>query len=62
MEEPETKLLGHSGDSLVLLVACQRILVRQGHSEKSIQAFVEEATAKDFQHLLAVCVKWCSPK
>jgi hypothetical protein len=59
-KHPEVKvqLVGEDGNAYAVLGRCARAARRAGVSKDEIQAFTDEATSGDYQHLLATCMRW----
>lgn len=54
----EVRLVGYDGNAFVILGRCSQAARRAGVSKEEIDAFMEEATSGDYNHLLATCMKW----
>lgn len=52
------QLTGTDGNAFAILGTVQRALRRAGCPPHVIADFVEEATADDYDHLLATCQRW----
>ena len=48
------ELLGHDGNAFAILGRVRRAILRSNHPELADQ-FLQEATAGDYDHLLATC-------
>jgi hypothetical protein len=51
------KLIGQDGNAFNLLGIMQRELRRNGVAKEDVDAFIEEATSGDYDHLLQTCTK-----
>jgi hypothetical protein len=51
-------LTGHDGNAFLILSRCRRSAREAGLSDGEITAFMAEATAKDYDHLLQVAMRW----
>src|SRR5579871_2652433 len=56
-ERPELQLVGIDGNAFAIMGAVSDALRRAGKSEAR-QAFLKEATAGDYDHLLRVCMSY----
>lgn len=56
-ERPTVKLVGLDGNAFAILARCQKALRKAGRADE-VTAFVDEATAGDYSHLLVVAMKW----
>lgn len=52
------ELVGHDGNAFVMLGRVRRALARHGVSIEEIGEFTEEATKKDYDHLLQTAMRW----
>lgn len=52
-----TKLLGSDGNAFGILGRVRRVILASNHPELA-DAFMREATAKDYDHLLATCQRY----
>jgi hypothetical protein len=52
------KLIGRDGNAFAILGAVQQGLRRGGATSADMEAFREEATSGDYDHLLATCMNW----
>jgi hypothetical protein len=52
------QLSGRDGNAYAILGAVRSALRRAGVSREEQDAFIEEATAGDYNMLLAVCMSW----
>ncbi|KAB8333647.1 hypothetical protein SD80_012465 [Scytonema tolypothrichoides VB-61278] len=53
-------LTGNDGNAFMILGLCQRAARKAGLPAEELQAFHEEATSGDCQHLLATVMRWFS--
>jgi len=56
-QKPKVKLIGEDGNAFNILGKVNRALVKAGMHEEA-KAFMEEATAGDYNHLLATVQKY----
>ena len=56
-ERPRVKLIGEDGNAFAILGKVQKALKRAGLHEEA-KAYLEEATAGDYDHLLMVTMKY----
>jgi len=56
-QKPKVKLIGEDGNAFNILGKVKRALVKAGMHEEA-KAFMEEATAGDYNHLLATVQKY----
>jgi len=56
-QKPKVKLVGEDGNAFAILGRVKRALVKAGMQEEA-KAFMEEATAGDYNHLLATVQKY----
>jgi hypothetical protein len=54
----EVELVGHDGNAFAILGKVSRALRNAGVKTDEITAFKAEATAGDYNHLLATCMRW----
>lgn len=52
------QLTGMNGNAFNILGLCKRAAREAGVSAEEISAFMTEATAGDYNHLLATCQRW----
>ncbi|MDE1901249.1 MAG: hypothetical protein KGI37_06380 [Alphaproteobacteria bacterium] len=52
------QLVGQDGNAFFILSRCKRAAQRGGLPPEEIDAFMKEATADDYDHLLATCMRW----
>ena len=63
MSEPKypdiyVPMAGEDGNAFAILGRCQRIMRREGFSKETIEVFMEEAKAGDYDHLIATVGEW----
>ncbi len=46
------------GNAFAILAQCQRAAKRAGLPKEEVDAFREEGTSDDYDHLLATCHRW----
>lgn len=51
-------LTGHDGNAFVILGRCRKAAREAGLSDGEIAAFITEAMAKDYDHLLQTVMRW----
>jgi hypothetical protein len=56
-KKPEVSLIGQDGNAFYILGKVKKALIRAGFKEEAEQ-YVKEATAGDYDHLLAVTMKY----
>ena len=56
--EIEVELVGGSGNAFAIIGAVNKALRRGGVSEEERDAFMEEATSGDYNHVLQTCMAW----
>jgi hypothetical protein len=54
----KVKLVGEDGNAFFILSRCLQAMKRAGLSEEERQKFQKEATAGNYDHLLATCIEW----
>jgi hypothetical protein len=52
------RLVGKDGNAFAILGRCQRAAKEAGLSKEEISQFFAEATAGDYDHLLATAIRW----
>ena len=52
------QLSGHDGNAFMILGLCQKAARRAGLSETEIDAFTEDATTGDYNHLIRTAMLW----
>jgi hypothetical protein len=53
----EVELVGSDGNAFAVLGNVSKALRRAGHGDV-VSAFMDEATAGDYDHLLGTCMRW----
>jgi hypothetical protein len=56
--EVTVELLGHDGNAFAILGACKRAARKSGLTDEEIARFYDEATAGDYDDLLAKAMEW----
>jgi hypothetical protein len=56
--EVSVQLSGHDGNAFIILSLCQKASRRAGLSDAQIDAFTEEATSGDYDHLIRTALRW----
>ena len=51
-------LTGHDGNAFAVLGRCREAAAEAGLSDDEIAAFMNEATAGDYDHLLQTAMRW----
>jgi hypothetical protein len=54
----KVQLTGHDGNAFGILGRVTKEMRRAGVAQEDIDAFMQEATAGDYAHLLATCMRW----
>jgi hypothetical protein len=52
------QLVGQDSNAFMVLGLCQRAAQKAGLPKEEIEAFMTEAKAGDYDHLLQTCMKW----
>ena len=52
------ELVGKDGNAFNILGICRRAMKRAHLPESEIEAFTQEATSSDYNHLLITCTEW----
>ncbi len=52
------ELVGKDGNAFNILGICRRAMKRARLPESEIEAFTQEATSSDYNHLLITCTEW----
>lgn len=52
------RLVGVDGNAFNILGLCKRAAQKSGLAEAEVKAFLDEATAGDYAHLLVTCQRW----
>jgi len=58
--EVEVCLVGEDGNAFAILGRVQRALRHAGVPKEERDAFMQEATSGDYEHLLQTCLRWVS--
>lgn len=60
VKHPQIKvqLVGGDGNAFFILGRCQQAARRANLPPEEIKAFMAEASAGDYNHLLATCMRW----
>ena len=56
--EITVELVGKDGNAFNILGICRRAMKRAHLSESEIEAFTQEATSSNYDHLLITCTEW----
>lgn len=56
-KHPRVKLVGEDGNAFAIMGRVANALKRAGYSQEEIKRYIDEATAGDYNHLLAVTMK-----
>jgi len=56
-ERPTVKLIGRDGNAFAILATCRRAAKDAGWTKDEIAAFLAEATAGDYDHLLRTAME-----
>jgi hypothetical protein len=51
-------LTGHDGNAFIILSRCRKAARDAGLSDDEIAAFIAEAMANDYDHLLQTAMRW----
>ena len=54
----DVRLVGEDGNAFAILGICYRAAQQQGVPAEDVKAFMQEAIAGDYDHLLVTCQKW----
>ena len=57
-DRPEVNLIGRSGNAFAILGACLKAARKAGWAPEKVQAVHDEMIAGDYNHLLAIVVKY----
>ena len=52
------ELVGKDGNAFNILGICRRAMKRAHLPESEIEAFTQEATSSNYNHLLITCTEW----
>lgn len=55
---PGLKLTGKDGNAFNILGLAKKAAEKAGWPESKIEAFLHQATTKDYDHLLETCMEW----
>lgn len=55
---PEVELIGRDGNAFAIIGAVRQALRRAGNSTEIVEAFTEEATSGDYDHVLATAMAY----
>lgn len=58
--EVEVELVGQDGNAFAILARVQGAMRRAGVPKADLDAFRDEATSGDYNHLLQTCTRWVS--
>ncbi len=56
--EIEVELVGDDGNAFAVLGKVRQALKKAGATPEQVQAFMDDATSDDYDHLLRVCRAW----
>lgn len=54
----KVKLVGEDGNAFAIIGRCRRAMTKNHLSQAEIDAFTQEATKGDYNHLLCTCMNW----
>lgn len=54
----EVELVGRDGNAMAILGRVTQAMRRAGVPKPEVDAFFEEATSRDYDHLLQTCMRW----
>jgi len=54
------RLTGRDGNAFAILGRVRQAMVKAGLPKSEVEAFVDEAMAGTYDHLLQTCLKWVS--
>lgn len=57
-QKPRLVLTGANGNAYNILALARKALTKAGYSEQERQRYFDEATAGDYDHLMAVTFRW----
>ncbi len=57
LPDVKVRLTGKDGNAFAVLGTVQDAMKKKGHGDK-VDAFLKEAMAGDYDHLLQTCLKW----
>jgi len=58
----EIQLSGEDGNAFMILAKCRTQMKKMGASPQQVQAFNDQATSGDYDHLLQVVQEWFEVK
>lgn len=56
--KPELQLTGFDGNAFYILGKAQKVAKKAGWDKEKIDKFLKEAKSKNYDHLLATCIKY----
>lgn len=56
--EVQVQLVGMDGNAFSIIGRCCKAARRAGLPKETISEFQKEATAGDYNHVLATCIRW----
>ncbi len=56
--KPELQLVGEDGNAFFIIGRARGVLKENGYSPDEIQAFQDEATSGDYDHVVQTCMEW----
>jgi len=59
LKRPVVRLVGEDGNAFAILGRVRRAMRQAGWPHEKVQEFLREATAGDYDHLLATVVGYC---
>jgi len=57
LPDVKVRLTGSNGNAFAVIGKVKRAMERAGHRDR-VKEFIAEATAGDYDHLLATCMMW----
>ncbi len=57
-KRPHVRLVGKDGNAFFILARVQKAMKKAGYSKELIKQYMDEATSGDYDHLLAVTVRY----
>lgn len=54
----KVKLVGEDGNAFAIIGRCRHAMTKNHLSQAEIDAFTQEATKGDYNHLLCTCMNW----
>jgi hypothetical protein len=58
--KPSAKVVGEDGNAMVIMGIVSKSLHRAGASSKYVEAYYDESTSGDYDHLLQVALKFAN--